>query len=908
MHHAVLHRCTSGTNQSTRTHVGGTTIHVSRVGLLLPVLLFLNYSLLGLEYCSAQVHITETVQIQPKAISPASSRTQSLSSSESIATLTFSYFWRGSGKPTIEFWGPCGFYQSLSGVGKGVDGTSIQIFVSPAPEGTYTYKITPPYAPDFCGEAFTITDDQGHILRYDGSGPYACQMDSREGGAGLFYYSDFTAMFSYDTLTAGQVQRFGIQQVTDTSGIRWNPPNYTRTMTIIAGADCGQFYDDAYHPVGLRVTDDSVNIEGVKYIPTGIPEPGETVQILVTYGDKSHIISFFVKGQPPYFDGTMEIVIPDTIEAGNAIPFSLKAFDDQGREFSPPPNDGAWIEILDHPEWAMFLGNDSLGYVDPEFVSTTVDAISQKAFSLLGRADIGYTPSEYESVDLDFYEWGDYYWVEGEKQVVIHFAPPGCTVVSLDPPFMSAGDTASIVIQSKDDKGVLSSYPPGQLFDIVIKSGSEFGKLLCVATGEIGVAFDAHPGPFRFIASSDTSSDTVAVEIEAYPSVVTPIMIATKQPGGNIHPKISASVSRQATLDAIGKNFAIAQTTGEGSGCGLTPPIVTFMIGPKKSPTPRLIVLSPLDNAKTVEKITAEPEMPPLSVKAQLVNYSGNVNYYVTITKLKWTAPVSGRITTGFFQGSASGTGVVDIPFQLTPTDYMRGGDDVEIDIRAVANEQIYTIAAPLKNPYVIEGLNPERATVISEISDNAPQKVRNYDNCDTRILLLITWQESSFRQFQGSPGFPLQGTNDKNDFGVMQVHNPPNDDIIWNWKKNIEGGFDKYNEKKKTVADYVADINEGRAYPPRQPSPKDWYADPNDRTTQLKFNPSPLTEEQRITELFQRYNGGVYWRWVPTDSKEPLGDGNWVAQPTKKDTETGIYGEYGKILIGYYNGNVPWN
>jgi hypothetical protein len=491
--------------------------HFSAV--LAGVLLFLwSHAFLSLEQCSAQVRINETVQIQPKSNSSLSSHTLGLSGSERIATLTFSYFWRATAQATIEFWGPYGFYQSVSGPGVGQNGTSIQVVASPALPGTYTYKITPPNSADFCGEAFSITDDRGQIMAWDASGPDACQMYARTGNVQLSYANGFSINFTCDTLTSGQVQKFSIYTVSDTSGIRWTPPNITETMTIGTGAEFGQFYDASYHPIGLSVSSNSGDLSGVTYIANNVAEPGGTVQIEATYADKTKDISFFVKGQPPFIDGTLKFDIPDTIIAGTPVPFTLKAYGEGGLEFFPPRTDEAFIEILDHPEWAMFVGNDSLGDVEPDYVDATFGAYSQSAFALLGRADSGYTSHEYETVNFDFFGWGDYFWVEGEKQVVIHFAPENqCIAVSFADSNVSVGDTTLLVFK---DENTGQPIPVDKVMDVWIATSDGSKGVLLKKDGAMTTTDSADTQPIRYIAPDSIDGESLKVTIIAVASII----------------------------------------------------------------------------------------------------------------------------------------------------------------------------------------------------------------------------------------------------------------------------------------------------------------------------------------------------------------------------------------------------
>jgi Transglycosylase SLT domain. len=240
------------------------------------------------------------------------------------------------------------------------------------------------------------------------------------------------------------------------------------------------------------------------------------------------------------------------------------------------------------------------------------------------------------------------------------------------------------------------------------------------------------------------------------------------------------------------------------------------------------------------------------------------------------------------------------------------------------------TNPADIKNPFQIKGLNPDQTVVRTEISTVAPTMVWNYVLSDIRMLYIITYQESRYNQFapnanivnRKDPFYPLQGV-DNNDFGIMQINNPTSDDLIWNWKKNVAAGMGVHSDKKRAVARYIDDIKNATCgyyakYKTKtgrdtliwtasnQPGVQaDWYGTPDQP---FGCNPTAMSEQQRITETFQRYNGGVYYRWEPDDSKRaPSGSGKWKEAPTKMDTNTKIYGKYAKDCMNWYNGTCPW-
>ena len=66
-------------------------------------------------------------------------------------------------------------------------------------------------------------------------------------------------------------------------------------------------------------------------------------------------------------------------------------------------------------------------------------------------------------------------------------------------------------------------------------------------------------------------------------------------------------------------------------------------------------------------------------------------------------------------------------------------------------------------------------------------------------------------------------------------------------------------------------------------------------------------TDEQLWKDAFHRYRGGVYWRWKPTDRRDPNSPGEWVAEPTRGHTRGD---EAWTLYTNVRNGNLPsgWN
>jgi hypothetical protein len=192
-----------------------------------------------------------------------------------------------------------------------------------------------------------------------------------------------------------------------------------------------------------------------------------------------------------------------------------------------------------------------------------------------------------------------------------------------------------------------------------------------------------------------------------------------------------------------------------------------------------------------------------------------------------------------------------------------RGGDDISVFVLAIADNQSYdTKKENLPN---IIGTDPS----IDQIREGLTIEEQ-----------VIVFMESSpkWKHFDGK-GFPIFGS--PHGYGLMQIDNPrATDEEVWNWRANKAAGKRLYNQKKTLASSYSSRINDG----------KTWYWN-NEQHTKRRYNdpincswyPIPylhaghLTEgELLLKEAFQRYNGGVYWRWIPERPKDKNSSGKW--------------------------------
>ncbi len=81
----------------------------------------------------------------------------------------------------------------------------------------------------------------------------------------------------------------------------------------------------------------------------------------------------------------------------------------------------------------------------------------------------------------------------------------------------------------------------------------------------------------------------------------------------------------------------------------------------------------------------------------------------------------------------------------------------------------------------IIQGLNPARADVEAAVAGGP------------WFVDAIVQQESTFRQFLSSPGYPLWGT--PNGYGLMQLDPPPTLATVHNWRQNVADGLVRLNQ-----------------------------------------------------------------------------------------------------------------
>ena len=444
------------------------------------------------------------------------------------------------------------------------------------------------------------------------------------------------------------------------------------------------------------------------------------------------------------------------------------------------------------------------------------------------------------------------------------------------------GDTASIVLQRRNEQGNLEPYPPDQVFDVVIRQGHAYGVLLSSNGVDTAKSFSGIEQGFKYIAADtigvDSGQVTIVVSMPGLPSRPSKSFTARGTHKGKIDSKKDEGKDGPSSSDSFEYDLpGVAKQTVR---------------------KPILVVATPTEN----QKITAEPAMPILSaITAHVEGYTGQVTYHASI-RVEWRPSSTDYVTDGFGETddiTAPGTSETSMSFvhwkdSETGLPAVRGGDDVELTVYATVGSQ--AIAKTKISPFKIIGLNLSNARFKEELS-------AGYTGDDVLAFQVVTYLESNFRQFyRPGHGLTIRGSDfdgDANDFGVCQIQKPGSDDIIWDWRANIQKGRELFQEKKRFARDYHLYLRRGiyGRRGPDHPLWKEqlkWYKTPKGET--IKYNAQPLTPTQQLKDVFQLYNKGAFWRWCPNDDRDPQGSGVWSEEPVN---------EYGRNAYWWFQ-NIP--
>jgi hypothetical protein len=314
------------------------------------------------------------------------------------------------------------------------------------------------------------------------------------------------------------------------------------------------------------------------------------------------------------------------------------------------------------------------------------------------------------------------------------------------------------------------------------------------------------------------------------------------------------------------------------------------------------------------------PKMPKPLIRAQLKNFNGGAVEFNWVLTIKWKVKGIDFSTpldqTEKYTGTATGQNSELVDLEIGQILYgetdMRGGDDIALTVTCttkVDNKIYVTNPTEKKNPFVIQGTNPDNPTLLAELR-NPARYISALDAYSGNPYIAIAWRESRFQQFES--GYPKHGKeeNTKWDFGLMGINHPDNysvgyylndndygcDDIIWNWVANVQQGKLYYEWCYSNAQEYHLG-----------------YKDPSGTAKNTPLS-NDDGKDQLFLESYCEYNGGVgqwYWKWNPGDSEhgvvgfwEPCTD---VTKQGKPLITGNVDARKYAVTVNNFRKNKPW-
>lgn len=270
---------------------------------------------------------------------------------------------------------------------------------------------------------------------------------------------------------------------------------------------------------------------------------------------------------------------------------------------------------------------------------------------------------------------------------------------------------------------------------------------------------------------------------------------------------------------------------------------------------PQLVVLDPIPGTLTSE-ISADPQMPSATLRAQLRNFNkGSVEYHWTFYT-KWVGP-DGREFFDPFDGTSSAQNSDPATWEVNWDGRIRGGNDLSVRVVAIADGVSYE--ARIENLGTIKGVNPSVAEIKAGL------------NLEEQVVVYME-SKPKWTQFTAS-GYPSWGK--PHGYGLMQLDNPRStDEQVWNWRANKQAGTAVYSQKRRIALAHPRKVREQTLLPKTHKN----YRPAGYRSA------TDFSSEELLKDAFQLYNGGYFWDWKPEDPSNPNSDGTWgvVAKPLK--------------------------
>jgi len=446
--------------------------------------------------------------------------------------------------------------------------------------------------------------------------------------------------------------------------------------------------------------------------------------------------------------------------------------------------------------------------------------------------------------------------------------------VKIEPEDVYPGDTVQVVIKKRLPDGTLVDFPPEQTYEIAKLEGCMLGNIL--TNSDSGSYFYDVSQPIYFAAADSLVGDTTG-------SVLLQVGL----------------VDNEMKKDLPANYPSVIESNDCFSGSFLAENYKLLLFN---NYVPIILGWTP-----GTELITGVPEMPIITMGADPQFPIGGVYTAYWALEIKWVNHNHSYAYT--FSGnklwsSFNGPVIFDIPSETVPLDNtIVGGDELKLTV-IIANYKVskkindlkilgtYSLSKNLVRDYVSTKLDEPKATFF-----------------DLTILY-----ESVFKQFRSS-GYVQMNTMSlpSIDFGICQIRRlgkfpVPTLAEIWNWKENVNSGVIIFEEKYEAARTYPQRVREGRTWY--------WHKKADGTLEQIPIDPlgghfdwypkaypnaTDFTNEQLYKEMFQRYPGGVYWRWKIQNPKD-LNSGKWIKSPSKRHNRGDeVWVDYQGILNGHF-------
>ena len=655
------------------------------------------------------------------------------------------------------------------------------------------------------------------------------------------YYSKFNFAVSPRGIENLNAAGMVVTGYDDDSRTAWSPDDQM-TLTMTSGSEYASFYSGGTRE-GTVVNTTGSSL-GSYTIVADVMTPASSGTWVVVQAESdglTQVDSVEIFPAANHFD---VYLVPDSIIHEYSSTIYIQPVDREGNEISIPENTLLQITADDNGKYGEL---EKWGSPGQSF--TYGDALNG---SIYYKAD-GEEAEGYQTVVVHVSESAN---PSDSGSAALYVR--GDMVVRIIPRNIAQGDTAQITVKKVLDNGKTVDFSPSDIFDIGIVEGRAYGTIL-LSGGDTGGYFSSVSQPFRFIADTGIDLTKAKVGIEVAWEQPRPTSIRPVVKNDSISAVVEKSVHGDNNLRSFSRMPVEVATSNVKSADSLK--VVSSTRSSEKASdedetytdtygigygtiegAAELEVMYPKDD----QKISGDdlPKMPDVSTKIKAKLHSPN-NVAVTYNweiRIKWAG--NGNWTTPRndekYSGQATGQTNKWTDLNVKLDQYIRGGQTVTLKVDATTAEDAATKS--FDKTFAMKGTNPSKAALYAALGED--------------ILAAVAWQESTFRQFSSSPGYPLQG-GDLNDFGVMGIRNPANDDLIWSWLANVNYGKNYFiNACMARAANYHTRRVFSRFDPPPTPLSND-------------VNSTDKNQNQVFPQAYCYYNAGpysgvMYWQWIP--------------------------------------------